>query len=169
MTFAEIEQGSAVFIDANVFVYHFTGISSDCTALLARCEARELRGSTSALVLAEVSHRLMMVEAVERRLVSPGNVARKLARRPEVVRQLTIYESSVQAIPSMAIEIAAVTEATLFQGVRHQRRYGMLTNDSLIVATMLHNGLRVLATADRRFAVVDEVEVVGPSDLATES
>jgi len=169
MTLAEIEEGTAVFIDANVFVYHFTGASSECSALLMRCEANELRGVTSALVLGEVSHRLMMIEAIGRKLVSPGNVARKLARRPEIVRQLAVYEASVQAIPSMGIEIAPLTEATIQQGVRHQRRYGLLTNDSLIVATMLQQGVRILATADRRLTVVDEVEIVGPADLAPAS
>jgi predicted nucleic acid-binding protein len=54
MTLAEIPDGAAVFIDANVFVYHFAGASPQCTRLLARCETNEVRGATSALVLAEV-------------------------------------------------------------------------------------------------------------------
>ena len=110
MTLAEIDDGAGVFVDANVFIYHFLGASSDCTALLRRCESGELQGSTSALVLAEVCHRLMMIEAVERRLVTPGNVARKLARRPDVVRQLAVHDASVQAIPAMGIEIVGVNE-----------------------------------------------------------
>ena len=36
MTFDAIEEGSAVFIDANVFIYHFAGASPQCTALLSR-------------------------------------------------------------------------------------------------------------------------------------
>ncbi len=169
MTLAGIPEGSTVFIDANVFVYHFVGASAQCTALLARCETSEVRGSTSALVLAEVAHRLMMIEAVERRVVPSGNVARKLARRPELVRQLTIYEASIQAISSMGVEIMALTEATIQLGLRHQRRYGLLTNDSLIVATMLQQGVRLLATADRRLAIVDELEIAAPTDLARAS
>ena len=164
-----IEEGSAVFIDANVFVYHFVGASSECTALLARCETSELRGSTSTLVVAEVCHRLMMVEAVEKKLVSPGNVPRKLGRRPEVVRQLTTYEASVESISSMGIELAPLTNATIVQGLRLQRRYGLLTNDSLVVATMLHSGVRLLVSADRRLAVVNEIEIAVPSDLAPAS
>ena len=66
----------------------------------------------------------------------------------------------------MGVEITALTEATIFQGARHQRRYGLLTNDSLIVATMLQQGVRLLATADRGLAVVDEVEIIAPGDLA---
>jgi uncharacterized protein len=165
MTLAELEEGSLVFVDANVFVYHFVGASSECTALLRRCETGAVQGSTSALVLAEVSHRLMMIEAVERRFVAAGNVARKLARRPDVVRRLAVHEASIQAIPAMGIEIIAVTEATMLLGLRHQRRYGLLTNDSLIVASMQQRGVRFLATADRRLASVDEVEIFVPADL----
>jgi predicted nucleic acid-binding protein len=154
-----------VFVDSNVFVYHFAGASKECTALLRRCEIGEVQGSTSALVLAEVCHRLMVIEAVERRLVAAGNVAKKLARRPDVVRQLAVHDTSIQAIPAMGIEIVAVTEATIRLGLRHQSRYGLLTNDSLIVASMQQRGVRLLATADRRLAVVDEVEIRVPGDL----
>ena len=167
MTLGAIEEGSAVFIDANVFIYHFVGVSPECTALLGRCETREVQGSTSSLVLAEVSHRLMMIEAVERKLVTPGNVARKLARRPDVVRQLARHEASIEAIPAMGIEITPVTEATILLGLRHQRRYGLLTNDSLIVASMQQQGVRRLATADQRLAVVDEIEIFAPADLSS--
>ena len=165
MTLAGIEEGSAVFIDANVFIYHFVGASPECTALLRRCETNEVQGSTSALVLAEVSHRLMMIEAVESGLVPAGNVVRKLVRRPDVVRQLATHEASIQAIPAMRIEITAVTEATILLSLRHQRRYGLLTNDSLIVASMQQQGVTFLATADRRLAIVDEIELLVPADL----
>jgi len=165
MTFDELDEGAAVFIDANVFIYHFVKRSPQCSSFLERCESRELRGATSVLVLAEVSHRLMMIEAVEKGLVSPGNVARKVGAQTDLVRQLSNYEVGVQAICTMSIEIAPVTELTLLQGLRLQRLYGLLTNDSLIVATMLQGGLRLLATADRRFASVSEIETVMPSDL----
>lgn len=165
MTLAEISDGSAVFVDASVFIYHFVGASRQCTALLSRCESSEVRGTTSVQVLAEVSHRLMLIEAVQRRLVTAGNVARKLARRPALVKQLTIYEASIHAISSMGIGIVALTEAMVQSGLRHQRRYGLLTNDSLIVAAMLQHGLSLLATADRRLAVVDHLEIAAPTDL----
>jgi predicted nucleic acid-binding protein len=107
----------------------------------------------------------MMIEAIERKLVSPGNVARKLARRPEVVRRLATYEASVEAIGLMGIEVAPLTTATVVQGLRLQRRYGFLTNDSLLVATMMHQGVRLLASADRRLAVANEVNVAVPANL----
>ena len=168
MTLEAIEEGAAVFIDANIFLYHFAGASPQCTALLGRCESRELRGATSALVVAEVCHRLMTIEAVERKLVSPRNVVGKLAARPDAVRQLITYEIATEAIPSMGIEISPLTETTLMHGLRIQRRWGLLTNDSLVVAAMLAGGFRILATADRRLSVAHDVEAATPTDLRSD-
>jgi predicted nucleic acid-binding protein len=160
-----MEDGSAIFIDTNIFIYHFIGASPQCTGLFGRCETRELRGYTSALVLAEVCHRLMTIEALEKKLISPGSPARKLARRPDLVRKLTTPEAALGTIPRTGIEIIALTDATLRQGLRIQKQYGVLTNDSLIVATMLDGGFHVLATADRRLAAVSEIDSVVPNDL----
>ena len=48
----------------------------------------------------------------------------------------------------------------MLRGLRHQRRYGLVRNDSLIVASMHQRGVRFLASADRRPAIVDEVEIL---------
>jgi uncharacterized protein len=167
MTFDTIEDGATVFIDANVFIYHFTGTSAECTQLLARCESGRLHGVTSALVLAEVCHRLMTIEAVERKLVPAGNVVRKLTRRPELIPQLSTYQTAIESIPAIGIEVSSLSEAIVMNGLRLQRRYGLLTNDSLIVSAMLHNGIRLLATADRRLAAIDEIDTVMPNHLGS--
>ncbi len=165
MTLSAIQDGTAVFIDANVFIYHFTGASAQCTTLLTRCESGNVRGATSALILAEVCHRLMTIEAVQKKLVSPRGVVAKLARHPEVVRQLVDYDAAIEAILLMGIEVTTLTERMLTQGLHIQRRYGLLTNDSLTIAGMLEGGFGVLATADRGLAVAREIEIALPTDL----
>ena len=60
MTFAQIPAGAAIFLDANTFIYHFTNdltYGSACTQLLKRVEQQQVRGFTSAPVLADVAHR----------------------------------------------------------------------------------------------------------------
>jgi len=42
MTLADLEEGSAVFVDANVFVYHFVGASAEWRA---RSRVRRPRSS----------------------------------------------------------------------------------------------------------------------------
>jgi predicted nucleic acid-binding protein len=69
MTFDALPAGAAVFLDANTPIYHFTShprYGTPCTALLERIERQEVQGFTSAHVLADVAHRLMTVEAMNR-------------------------------------------------------------------------------------------------------
>ncbi len=88
MRLEEIRAGERVFVDAPIFVYHFTGASAGCRDFLERCEAGAIRAATSAVAVAEVTHRLMTLEAVARELVEPGDVVRKLRRDPDLVRRL---------------------------------------------------------------------------------
>jgi predicted nucleic acid-binding protein len=37
MRLDEIEPGEKCFIDANIFIYHFTGASEECSSFLTRC------------------------------------------------------------------------------------------------------------------------------------
>lgn len=91
MAFEELPPGQTIVIDANIFVYHFSGVSVDCTRLLERCAAADLVGVTPAHTVLEAAHRLMLLEAVTKGIVTRGDVARKLAEKPEAVMQLTEY------------------------------------------------------------------------------
>ena len=67
MTFADLPNGSSVFLDANVFVYHFSQHlhwGPPCTDLLERIERQEMRAFTSTHVLSEATHRLITLEAM---------------------------------------------------------------------------------------------------------
>jgi predicted nucleic acid-binding protein len=55
----EIPARSRVFIDSNIFIYHFLDLSEDCSNLLERAERREIRAYASTVVLGEVLHKLM--------------------------------------------------------------------------------------------------------------
>ncbi|MGQ0569583.1 MAG: hypothetical protein ACT4P5_08650, partial [Armatimonadota bacterium] len=81
MTLADIAQQSSVFVDANILIYHFAGQSDECSAFLTRVETGDLRGFTGQTVILEVTHRLMILEAIEQGLSAGTNPAARLARR----------------------------------------------------------------------------------------
>jgi predicted nucleic acid-binding protein len=162
---AEIPAGTKVFLDSTIFVYHFTGVSPECRGLLERCATREVRALTSTLVLAEVTHRLMTIEAVERGLVAPGQVVKRLRERPAIVRQLSQYQEQVEKIPWMGIEVVALERPTLSTAGPLRSRHGLLTNDSLLAATALERGATAFASADRDFERVEGLRLYGPTDL----
>ncbi|HYG63764.1 MAG TPA: PIN domain-containing protein [Thermoanaerobaculia bacterium] len=162
---AEIPAGTKVFLDSTIFLYHFTGVSAQCRGLLERCAAREVRALTSTLVLAEVTHRLMTIEATERGLVTPGNVVKKLRERPDLIRQLSEYQAQVEKIPWMGIEVVALERRTLATAGPLRSRYALLTNDSLLAATALERSAMAFASADRDFESVEGFQLYGPTDL----
>jgi predicted nucleic acid-binding protein len=95
MSLADLRDGDRVFIDANIFIYHFGGRSLECKALLERCACRDLLGYTSTPALAEVLHRRMVAEAIAQGLLTTRTAVRKLRETPEMIRQLTQYQEDV--------------------------------------------------------------------------
>lgn len=166
MNFDELLAGDQIFLDANIFIYHFLGSSAECRQLLSRCHQGELKGLTASFVLAEVAHRLMVAEAVARGLISPPQLVKKLRERPDIVRQLDAPNNCVAQIRSMNIAIAPLTVSTLEARAVVRRQYGLLTNDSLLVAAMQEMNLQRLATHDRDFLSINGLLIYRPHDIA---
>jgi predicted nucleic acid-binding protein len=164
-TLEQIEEGSRVFIDASIFIYHFTGTSQECRRLLEGCESGRFAGFTSVTALAEVAHRLMTIEAVAKGLVSPGNVVRKLREKPDIVRKLHVYQDQTELIPSMGIAILRLDFEVMTLAAEIRRRDGLLVNDSLLAATAIREEIVDLASADPDFERVAELRLLRPTDL----
>jgi predicted nucleic acid-binding protein len=165
MSLADIRDGNRVFLDANIFIYHFGGRSLECKALLERCARRTLLGYTSTAVLSEVLHRRMVAEAIAKGLVTARTAVRKLAETPEVVKQRTQYQDDVSEIPHMYLTILPLTLDIVQASAEVRRREGLLTNDSFVVACMREQGLTQLATANGDFDRVSGIEIYKPADL----
>lgn len=165
MRFEEIAPGQAVFVDANVFLYHLTGRSQACRDLLARFEAGEVQGLTGTHVVLEVLHRLMMLEAVQRALVSPGNVARRLKEHPEVVRLLSEYARHAGRISDMGIRVLPIDGELVRSSHEVRTRTGLLVHDSISVTMMEQQGMTVIATQDKDFLRVDGLQVYTADDI----
>ena len=165
MTFREIAHGTRLYIDANIFVYHFTLESYECRNLIRRCAQKEVRAFTGTHVLLEVAHRLMMMEAVDSGLVTPGNVPSKLKRRPSLASQLHEYSNSVQYILNIGIEVLQVDAGILETSAYLRTQTGFLVNDSVSLAMMQRESIHAIATNDRDFQRVEGLEVHTPDDL----
>jgi predicted nucleic acid-binding protein len=164
-TLDRIENGSRVFIDATIFIYHFTGSSLECRRLMEACESGGIDGFTSVTALAEVAHRLMTIEAVAKGLVSPGNVVRKLREKPSLVRDLHLYQEQTDLIPQMGISVLALDLEVMYLAAEIRLQYGLLVNDSLLTAAATREGIRSFASADPDFERVAELQLFRPGDL----
>jgi predicted nucleic acid-binding protein len=165
MKLKDISPGSDIFIDANIFIYHFTGNSAECSEFLTRCEGGELNGVTSTIVTAEVMHQLMLAEAGSKNLANAPHILKKLTDEPEVVCHLTDYFVGVQAIFNIGIKVYPLTPELILNSQAIRARYGLMVNDSLIAATMGEAGVEALATNDAGFSRVDWIRVYKAEDL----
>ncbi|MDH3598272.1 MAG: hypothetical protein OEU26_01390 [Candidatus Tectomicrobia bacterium] len=66
MKLEELPDGAPIFVDANILIYHISGLSLECRAFLQRCESRQVEAFTGVHIVLEVTHRLMMLEALQK-------------------------------------------------------------------------------------------------------
>jgi predicted nucleic acid-binding protein len=128
MKLEDVPDGERIFIDANILIYHFSGISSECRAFLQRCESKSIAAFTGVHVLLEVTHRLMILEAVHKGLVSGGQSVRRLKERPTIIQSLREYNQSIQNIPRMGIQVKTVTLSAIRASATIRVQEGLLTN-----------------------------------------
>ncbi len=165
MTLKDINSGTEVFIDSNIFIYHFTGVSDECSELLSRCEDGEIRGITSVNVLLEVLHRLMKIEAINKKLVKPPNVLKKLRNKPEKVRQLNEYFMNTLKIKELGVIIKPIDFEIIPLSQSIRTVYGLMVNDSVTVAIMKKEGIVSLASNDKEFEKIEGILLYKPSDI----
>ncbi|MBE7502903.1 MAG: type II toxin-antitoxin system VapC family toxin [Verrucomicrobiales bacterium] len=164
MSLDDIPSGSRILLDANVLIYARRGVSVQSRRLLERCASGEVVGIVTTFVLAEYCHRRMMQEAQSRGLAA-ANPAKALAENPPSVRQLSQYAQEVEDLLAGELETLETVASDFTEALALQRQHGLLTNDSLLVATALRAGVNRLATADPQFDGVTGLTVFKPDDV----
>jgi predicted nucleic acid-binding protein len=163
-----IPRNQDIFIDANIFIYGLQNQSNQCHLLLSRCAKEEVFGVTSLEVVNEVTHRLMVAEAMSKKELSAKKInATYLKDHPEAVKNLSIYWANIEAILGMNILILRLEEALLNKAQIVRNSYGFLTNDSCITALMLEFGLDKIATNDKQFESVSDFMRYYPTDISS--
>ena len=165
MKLEDLPSGTRIFVDANILIYHFSGISKECRAFLQRCESRQVEAFTGVHILLEITHRLMVLEALQKGLITGGQPARKLKEQPEIIKGLREYKQSVQQIPRLRIRVRTITSAIIRASEAIRVQEGLLTNDSVTVAFMHKMGLSDIATADADFDNVSHLRVYQLGDI----
>ena len=145
MRFSQLINGDSIFIDANIFIYSFGGQSLECKEILLRCAQGDLNGYTSTSILLEILHRLMIAEAIQRGYITDKNPVRKLKENCEIIKKLSTYNYNVHKINHMNIEILDITNSFVTSSTEIRESEGLLTNDSLIAASMKEFKLSKLA------------------------
>ena len=154
MTFTDLQNGDAVFVDANVFIYHFTNhprYGAACTALVERIELKELRGFSASHCLADVVHRIMTIAAMGRFTWPVTGLAARLKKHHASIAHLSLYQSAATKVGQLGILVLPVSESLVLAATHVSQQCELLTGDALIVALMHQHGLTNLASNDADF------------------
>lgn len=154
MKFSDLPGGTPVFVDANVFVYAFAPdpqFGPDCEQLLERIENHDLLGFTSTHVLSDVAHRLMSLEACATFGWPYTGIAQRLNHHPAEVQKLTRFRQAIDAIIAIGIEVLPTATRHVVAAARFSQKYGLLTNDALVIALMSERAVTQLASYDTDF------------------
>jgi predicted nucleic acid-binding protein len=131
---------------------------------MERSAKGEVRAITSTIVVAEALHRMMIVEAVEKRgFDTAREAAEYLQNHPDFVKTLKKHLPVPSDLARMKIDIKPVDHVDLHNSKRVRRDHGFMTNDSLVLAVMKRYKVIHLATNDRDFERVPDIKVWAPT------
>ena len=154
MKLADLASGSAVFVDANIFVYAFAPdpqFGASCSQLLERIEHHDLQGISSTHVMSDVAHRLMTLEACATFGWPYAGIAQRLNRHPADVQKLNRFRTALEAIIAVGVQAIPVLPRHVVAAATESQQHGLLSNDALIVALMLEHRLSQIASNDTDF------------------
>lgn len=167
MFLSDLEDGSFVFIDANIFVYHFSRksrLNAASSNFLELAERRKINGITSTLVIQEATHRMMIVEAAAiLHDIRLKDLVKYLKEHPDTVKKLVNHQLLPEKIASFNLEIISPDINTIKRSQQMKRRYGFLSNDALILQFMEDLKINNLASNDSDFERVNSITLYKPS------
>ena len=156
---------SSCLVDANILLYHIGGSSVECKDFLRRVADEEIEAHLTTVIVAEVLHRQMLIEAVAKGLVTPSKVLNKLKSNPALISSLTDYITEVEKLLQLPFTVVEVTTADLAASHALRRTHGLFVNDSINLACARRLGLTDIVTHDDDFSRVSGVTAWEPTDI----
>jgi len=106
----------------------------------------------------------MVIEARTRFDLASTEALSYLKRHPEAVKQLVEYKQAPGWFTQARIDILPVTYREIHNSKQFRDAYGLLTNDSIILAVMSRYRITHLASNDRDFERVPGIRLWRPTD-----
>ena len=160
-----LPSGSRCLIDANIFVYHLGVKAGQCTDFLDRVACKQIEAHITTSIIAEVLHRQMLIEAVNKGLVTPGKALKKLKDNPAAIQGLTDYITEFEKLLQLPLHIIEVEVRDIESSHTLRRRHGLFVNDSINLACALRLGITDIVTRDADFKRVPGINLWEPTDV----
>jgi predicted nucleic acid-binding protein len=160
-----LPDGVACFVDANIICYHVVHtppLSEECTRFIKRIERGSVKASTSAAVVAEAVHKVMLAEAIQKHKLDHRGLAHRLQRQRDLIVGLSEHRRVPTLIKALAMHVEPVTLDLLEHVANLSVQYRLLTNDAVTIAVMEKLGLSHLITNDNNFDSIPSLSIWKP-------
>src|SRR6516164_5037937 len=152
----DILAGSLCVSDSDVLLCAEQGVSSQAQRFIRRCASGELKGVLPQSVWQELTHKLMLAEAMMRGVALNSSPANAI---PEVIRGLTLYRTKVKSLIDLGFGFESCQPSDLFErALPLQERYGLLINKAVLLAVAIRLKAQALISIDRTLSEITEID-----------
>ena len=160
---------SRVFVDTNIFDYHFRGKSITCTAFMNRVALDEVTAFVNTQVLSDLLHKMMLAEAATKGYCRYGATHLKawLAANRQMAGNLTDYQTAFENTLALGLKVIRISKQLLVDTKSERTAFSLMTGDSLHLGNMNRHTPQIvdIATRDGDFAHIPTLNVWQPMDV----
>lgn len=156
----------AIFIDTTIFLHHAFDINPISVEFLNKIELFNYKVYTSALVLEEVSFKLLMQSASN--FIHKITIQRVKSllqddkKRGQVLDPVLAYMNYISLLKKSGLVIIDLKEPDLITAAQKARAYGLITADAAHLAIMERKGICHIASGDNDFKLVPDLTLWSP-------
>src|SRR5229473_618178 len=172
---ATLPGGMSVFVDTNIFHYHYQSKSVSCTNFITRVALGEVEAYVNIQVLSDLMNKLMLAEAYRKQCTKKPN-AFELKQYFKANRgnanPLTEYQIQFEYILTIGLWVLPIDEKLFVETKSERATHCLMTGDSLHLGTMKRRTLKRrkvplqhIVTGDADFALIPGLTVWTPGDV----
>lgn len=161
----DLPDGTACFIDANIFYYHWVetpNLSKASTALLDRVVGGTVIGYSAVHVLAEAIHKIMLAEAAAKFGLNRAGLVNWLQHHGRRITELREFRRAADELLDMGLRLIPIEGIDLHYAADLAVKMGLLTNDATTLALMQRHALSHLVTNDNDFDSIPSLTIWKP-------
>ncbi len=152
-----------IFVDANAFIYFFTGECNDNTKEIFKlAETGWLNLVTTTRILDEVLFKVMVISAKVKFGIENKATQRLRKDKKKVKLLAEDVKKVLQFIEILKLDIKEVNYSVLKKFPTIMETYGLFGNDALVLETMQRFNLKYLLSSDTDFDGISWIERIEP-------
>lgn len=162
----EFREREGIFVDANIFLHHAFDINTVSVEFLKKIEYSSMKVYTSALVMEEVTFKLVMQSASNFIDRATLNGVKNLIKDNKVKEKIFLpveeYREYIDNLKEVGMTVLDLTDKDMSEAIKKAKAHGLITADAAHLAVMARKGITNIATNDNDFEAVSGITVWSP-------